>query len=96
MAIVYDVGWHRKLTGEWFFNSYSDGYEREWDIDDTGYGVIFLPSRIEGYCLEGHVEEWKSRLIDDYIRRLNEEKWHIEDRIEKLEKMKKEELKNEH
>jgi hypothetical protein len=91
MAIIYEIGWNRKISGEWGFNSYSDGHKREWNIDNTGYGVIFMPHRIEGFCLEGYVEEWKWRLIDDYIRRLNEEKQHIDYRIEKLERMKKNE-----
>lgn len=73
--ILSEVSWLKNDKNEWVFNQYCDEQDREWDRVDTGFLVLCAPHRIFGYCCKGHEEEWKFRLINEYIKKCND---HIE------------------
>lgn len=68
--LISILSWHKNPYGEWKFESRKVSREREWEAcNDTGYLVTGTEYRIDGYCIQGHEDEWKTRLIDECIKK---------------------------
>lgn len=82
---ISNVEWSKDLKGKWNFRSSCDGEDRK---STKGYLVIGSPNRIYGYCPEGKEEVWKKKLLDDYIKNLEDEKAKIDEVITEIKTLK--------
>lgn len=62
------IAWIKENDGWKFYQSPVE--KTSWGMKDTGFLTnSWTPDQITGFCVAGHEEEWKLRLITEYINK---------------------------